>query len=60
VELLLVVLTRAAVTQLAAAAPQQQTVAQLALAAILTFGQKRTEIGKDVFSQLPHFLFMNI
>jgi hypothetical protein len=56
---LLVVLTRAAVTQLAAVV-QQQVVAQLALAAILTFGQKRIDLKNTkgcVLSAAPFFIY---
>jgi hypothetical protein len=53
---LLVVLTRVAVTQLAAAGQQ------LALAAILTFGQKCIDLKnrKRICYLYPHLLFINI
>jgi hypothetical protein len=59
---LLVVLTRAAVTQLAAAG-QQLAVAQPALAAILTFGQKCIDLKnrkRMCYLNYPHLLFINI
>jgi hypothetical protein len=57
---LLVVLTRAAVTQLAAAA-QQLAVAQVALAAVPIIGQQYSKWEKDMLSQLPSsFIYQHL
>jgi hypothetical protein len=59
---LLVVLTRVAVTQLAATV-QQPVVPQLALAAILTFGQKYIDLKnrkRTYYRDYPNFIYEHL